>query len=148
MIEEWKIINEYENYEVSNFGNVRNKKTKKILKQSIDSCGYLHICLSKNGKNKTFRVHRLVAPAFIDNLENKNEIDHKDRNKQNNNFNNLRWCSRSENQQNKNGYSNTGEKYIRTLRNGSFIVQIKLKYCKCFKSLDDAIKARDEFLNN
>ena len=82
----WKSIQEYENYEVSIFGNVRNKKTGRILKQAITS-GYYCVGLSSI-KTKTYSVHRLVAKSFIPNLENKEQINHKDKNRLNNNINN------------------------------------------------------------
>jgi len=94
-IEIWKSIQEYENYEVSTFGNVRNKKTGRILKQAITS-GYYCVGLSSI-KTKTYSVHRLVAKSFIPNLENKEQINHKDKNRLNNNINNLEWMSAGEN---------------------------------------------------
>ena len=60
--------------------------------------GYLETHLYINNKNKVFKVHRLVAMAFIPNPENKPEVNHKDGNKQNNSKENLEWCTSSENQ--------------------------------------------------
>jgi len=98
--EEWKPISGYPNYEVSNLGNVRNVSTSRILKPGQNTFGYLHVVLCANNIRKTFRVHRLVATEFIDNPDNKTEVDHMDHNKQNNCINNLRWVSRSENMMN------------------------------------------------
>jgi hypothetical protein len=93
-MEEYRKIRGYENYSVSNFGNVRNDVKGKILQASLDrDNGYKKVAL--NGK--TVRVHRLVAQAFIPNPENKKCIDHIDTHKTNNNVNNLRWCSQQEN---------------------------------------------------
>jgi len=146
-MEEWKIINECEKYEISNNGNIRNKKTNKCLKLEDDKSGYKRIKLCK----KHFLVHRLVALAFIDNPENKPQIDHIDRNKQNNNIENLRWCLRSENNINremKKGITN--EKYIQ-MRNSKYQVSIRNtqnNFIKSFKTLEEAIKARDDILLN
>jgi hypothetical protein len=91
----WKQIDEYENYEVSSFGNIRNKNTGRILK-AANIGGYYCVGLSK-GKTKTFSVHQLVAKAFIENPENKQQVNHKDKNGLNNNINNLEWCNNQEN---------------------------------------------------
>lgn len=94
--EEWKIIQDYDNYEVSNLGNVRNSNTGRILKLTCKG-GYLTTGLSKNSNGKTLPVHRLVALAFIDNPENKPQVNHKDKNRSNNNVSNLEWSTASEN---------------------------------------------------
>jgi hypothetical protein len=93
--EEWKDIYDYENYEVSNLGNVRNKKTGRILK-SYDKGGYSVVGLS-NKKTKTFQLHRLVCQAFVPNPENKPQVNHIDKNGLNNNVMNLEWNSHQEN---------------------------------------------------
>ena len=67
--EVWKNIVEFENYEVSSFGKVRNKKTGRVLKASNHG-GYYYDLLSKDGKCLSFSVHRLVCIAFIPNVEN------------------------------------------------------------------------------
>lgn len=84
-------------YQVSNLGNIRNYKSNRILKSCKDKDGYLLIGLHKNHKLKTVRIHRLVAKSFIPNLENKPQVNHKDGNKQNNNVDNLEWCTMLEN---------------------------------------------------
>ena len=101
MEEEYKKIDGYENYEVSNLGNVRNSKTNRILKPAQNNRGYYHVDLSKDGTTKTFRIHRLVGFAFIPNPENLREIDHIDRIRTNNSITNLRWVSISNNNRNK-----------------------------------------------
>lgn len=58
-MEEWKQITNYSNYEVSSFGQVRNKKTGRILK-AFNNGGYLHIALSQNKHQSSFSIHRLV----------------------------------------------------------------------------------------
>lgn len=98
MKEIWKDVEEYEGlYQVSNLGRVKRVKTGRILKPLKHPHGYLNVGLSKNGivSNKT--IHRLVAKAFIQNLENKPEVNHIDEEKTNNNVNNLEWSTRKEN---------------------------------------------------
>lgn len=91
-MEVWKDIPGFENYQISNYGNVkslnygRTGKTK-LLKPTISGKGYLQVRLSKSGKPNALLVHRLVAMAFIQNLNNRKQINHKDENKFNNNAN-------------------------------------------------------------
>ena len=98
MKEEWREVVGYEGlYQVSNLGQVRNKKGK-ILKQQIRK-GYCDVGLYKNGikQPKIFKVHRLVAETFIPNPNNFPVINHKDENKQNNKQDNLEWCTQQYN---------------------------------------------------
>ena len=86
-------------YEVSNHGQIRNAKTKKIRKQNLLKKGYCFVSgsLGSRNKKKTFKVHRAVAETFIPNPNNLPEINHEDGNKLNNYVNNLKWCTGSEN---------------------------------------------------
>lgn len=100
--EKWIPIKGYEGlYEVSTHGNVRSIKrsgSKGGISKIFDDRGYDRVYLSKNGKMKQFILHRLVAIAFISNLENKEQVNHKDGNKQNNFVHNLEWVTRKENE--------------------------------------------------
>ena len=95
-MEEWKSIIEFPNYEVSSLGNVKNIKTGKVLKNCVKS-GYYHISLTNENYRKSLLVHRLVALAFIENPENKLEVNHKDKNKLNICVSNLEFMTRQEN---------------------------------------------------
>jgi hypothetical protein len=95
-IEVWKNISGWENYSISNLGKVKNNKTGRLLRQSIRG-GYSFVGLSKESKGKTKAVHRLVALAFIDNPENKQQVNHIDKNRSNNNVSNLEWTTALEN---------------------------------------------------
>lgn len=109
MIEEvWKQIENYEDYEISNYGRVRrirydNKGNKgqypipNYLKPKIDKDGYIHYTLCVKQKNKLFSAHKLVALNYIPNPLNKPQINHIDGNKQNNYVGNLEWCTQQEN---------------------------------------------------
>jgi hypothetical protein len=111
MKEVWKEINGYEGiYLISNLGNVKslerfvsnhsgfNKKLKeKYRKPSISKTGYYVLDLQKESKRKTFKLHRLIAIAFIENTFNKPCINHKNGNKLDNRIENLEWCTISEN---------------------------------------------------
>lgn len=97
-MEEWKKIDNFPNYEISNFGNVRNIKRNKEISAIYDKNGYKKVHLFNNGKDKMLFVHRLVAKAFIPNPENKPTVNHIDGNTSNSNINNLEWATFSEQQ--------------------------------------------------
>lgn len=113
MEEIWKDIEGFEGYLVSNLGRVKSlsresywnyKRTRTIRERLLalhpDKKGYLMAWLYKEGKKHTRKVHRLVANAFLPNIENKPQIDHINTNKQDNRVENLRWCTGQENSNN------------------------------------------------
>lgn len=69
------------------------------LKPAKDGGGYLFVGLCKDGEVKPKKIHRIVAEAFIENKESKPFINHIDNNNQNNNVENLEWCTQHENMQ-------------------------------------------------
>lgn len=98
--EEWLPVPDWECYHVSNFGRMKSFKGKSphILTPTFNR-GYLQIGLCSGGKQKTFRVHRLVAELFIPNPDNKNTVNHRDGHKLNNHISNLEWATSTENNQ-------------------------------------------------
>jgi hypothetical protein len=108
----WVEIKNYEGlYEASNLGRVRNADGL-ILKQHINTHGYLQCNLSKNNVKKAFRIHRIIADSFIPNPKRKEQVNHLDGVKTNNYVNNLEWCTRIENMRhaNENGLINKVKK--------------------------------------
>ncbi len=108
--EEWKDLAFFEHYQVSSFGRVRSKDYQvlvkngfkaihkgKIIKPSVQNSGYLIVWLRQGGKTFAKTVHRLVASAFLEKINGKTDVNHKDGNKQNNKISNLEWVNRSEN---------------------------------------------------
>jgi hypothetical protein len=96
-MERYMLITEYENYAISNKGNVKNVISGKVLKPIKNSNGYFQVQLSKNNKKRTVRIHRLVAMMFIPNPETKPYVNHKNGIKTDNSVGNLEWSTHSEN---------------------------------------------------
>jgi hypothetical protein len=95
-MEKWKFVNE--KYEISNTGKLRNGEY--ILKGYVGTNGYVSYSMSMGNYQRKYEMaHRLVAKAFIENPENKPEVNHKDCNRLNNCVENLEWCTHSENMQ-------------------------------------------------
>lgn len=96
MKEIWKDVVGYEGlYQVSNLGRVKSLIRNVVMKQRLNKDNYPEIVLFKNGKHKTFTVHRLVALAFIpnDDVTTKTQVNHIDEDKTNNKISNLEWCT-------------------------------------------------------
>lgn len=160
--EVWRDIKGYEGYyQVSNFGRVKSldrvaiysdgrifKYNGRQLKTTLNK-GYVHVKLSKHSDVKTFKIHRLVAEAFIPNPLNLPQVNHKDENKTNNNVDNLEWCTGKYNmnygtvaQRIKNNidYKLLGEK--RKNKNGKKLYQYSLKgkLIRIYPSIHEAVR--------
>lgn len=161
-MEVWKDIKEYEGlYQVSNFGNIRSlprrgtSKNVHIMFQKYNKCGYKMVGLYKDGKVKNRTVHRIVAETFLDNPLNKEDVNHIDGNKENNNVSNLEWTTHKENMKHarKNNLiritnkvieqgKNVGQKYgkINGLKRAKRILQISY-YNESIKEWDSITQA-------
>lgn len=131
----WKTIEEYPQYQVSNMGRVRSLKHKapRILKLADNDYGYLVVHLYPNGKQKTIKVHRLVAKAFVPNPDNLPTTDHIDRDRKNNFANNLRWADYSEQNNNRSCWGTD--------------VKTKVKCVETEEIFDNALKAAEWIVN-
>lgn len=98
-MEIWKTIpNTNDKILVSNEGRIRSVlRDDRILKPTPDTKGYLRVCVTIDREKKSFKVHREVAKAFLPEIPGKNQVNHKDGDKQNNNVTNLEWVSNTEN---------------------------------------------------
>ena len=148
-MEEWRVINNFPDYEVSSLGRVKSLKygKERIMKPAITKKGYYRLSI----QYVSCFIHSLVAEAFIPRVEGKDFVDHIDRCKTNNMVSNLRWVTGSENSLNTKDINNQlGHRNIR-INTPGFEVQIvrnqKLVLSKTFRTLDEAIQVRDEFLS-
>lgn len=95
-MERWKRSTEYDNYEMSTTGRIRNAKTGRILKTSINDKGYEQVCLRKDNKQHTERVHRLIAETFIEGGREDMNVTHKNDVRHDNRVENLEYATRSQ----------------------------------------------------
>lgn len=93
MTEEYRQVEEFDNYFVSNYGNIKNKHSGIILSRH-DCRGVLRVNLCKDGKKYNRYIHRLVASAFLENLDGKEYVVHIDKNRHRNEVTNLKWISK------------------------------------------------------
>ena len=128
----WKDIIDCSNYMVSNKSRVKHKIMDSLISQYKDTAGYMCITMTMdNLKRKNFFVHRVVAEAFLLNTENKLTVDHIDRDRSNNNLENLRWATRKEQNQNQSKPIDTMK--VMRLDQNSNLIQIH-------DNVDDVIK--------
>lgn len=126
-----------ENYAISNLGNIKNLKTKRILKLRPNYKGYLKTNISVNGKLRTVFPHRLVGQMFIKNPNDLPMVNHKDENKQNNCADNLEWC---DNKYNVN-YGTAKERRAQKRRKKVYKYSLDNEYIEEYNSVIEASKS-------
>ena len=152
-------IKNYETYGITKKGVIKDYRTGKLINCSLNKSGYKKLQLVNPEGKKGFLVHRLVALQFIKQIEGKNEVDHIDRNRINNNIENLRWVNDIEQVENRGNFKNNklNEKYICFETDGQttrYRLQITKNYTKILSksfntkkyTLNDVILYRDDFL--
>ena len=156
-MEIWSEIQGFPKYYISNQGKLKSckKRNEIIMTPQFSKDGYMCNNLFDGVSYHKKTIHRLVAEAFIPNPDNLAEVDHIDRDKSNNTVSNLRWTTISQNRINRTSkVGSTGERYIRCflLKPKPFGVTItrdkKTIFCKYFQTLEEAIFARDAFLDS
>ena len=130
---QFRDIEGFPNYIVSNEGDVINKESGKCLKPHQITGGYLEVQLSKDGKSYHKRLHRIVASSFCLKEVEATEVNHIDGNKANNRADNLEWVTKSENM---NHAYRTGLQ--RTTRNGKVRSVVCLNDGKSFGTISEA----------
>lgn len=148
-MEIWRDVIGFPGYLVSNQGRLKSIKYRKerLLKPSDNSKGYLRCRVD----GRYLYCHQAVAKAFLNNPDNKTEIDHINRKTSDNRVENLRWATRSENSLNRQHKTPlTEHKYIHQNLYGNYKVHIRKDkltvYNKTFSTLTEAITARDKYL--
>ena len=120
--DEWIRLSNHPDYEINvNYPHqIRKSKTKRIIKEFVNTNGYIRLTLNK----KIFYKHRIIAEQFIENddPENKTEVDHINRDKTDNHIENLRWCSHSDNNKNKASFKGVIVDYIDSVPNDTIEV--------------------------
>ena len=100
---EWRVITGFEDYEVNRKGEVRNKYSLRKLKYKLDKDGYQQVVLFKSGKRYYVKVHRIVAMVFLPAKPGYEEVNNKNKNRQDNRVVNLEYMNREENMRHRNG---------------------------------------------
>ena len=146
---EWTTLTEFPDYEITRTGQIRHKHDKRELNPHTCSEGYFAVNLQKDCKKYVRRIHRLLAQTFLPNPLRMPVVDHINQNKKYNNFENLRWTTKSENAINARArVTNTGHQYIYEHPRG-FQVEITREYISMrvfCKTLEEAVAKKEEFL--
>ena len=135
-VERFRVVRSLPMYEVSNKGKIRNRRSNRILKSSLNNNGYLKISLCDK---TTHLIHRLVAKEWCPNPENKACVDHIDGNPLNNRAVNLRWATPSENLMNRSKHKVSTSKYKGVSKHGDkWLVHIRNQHVGLFKDEKEA----------
>ena len=129
----------YENiYGITSCGRVWSYRRQKFLKPGVNNKGYLIVCLRKDGQNKMYKIHRLVAEAYLPNPENLPQVDHIDNDKTHNYVNNLQWITNRDNVR-----KGRNKPILQYTLNGEFVrewecaadvgIEVQSNICTCLK---------------
>ena len=142
----------YPKYMIYDDGRVWSKIGKgRFLIPLVNSRGYLKVHLCEDGIKKTTNIHRLVAMHYIPNPDNKPEVDHIDQDTLNNNIDNLRWATRSENQSNKGIIGAVKLKGVSKAHGDKFraiiTINSKKKHIGVYETAEEASEAYNNYVN-
>lgn len=152
-MEEWRQVVGFPNYQVSNLGNIRSENG--IMTPSLDTYGYRQVNVYRKdgggfrGTGRyTRKVYKLVMEAFVGRQDGKTEIDHVNRNRQDDRLENLRWVTSQENNCNRGKpldmlgivWNKKNQTYMVRIYNGRRIPQ---RYLGCRKTIEEARALRD-----
>jgi hypothetical protein len=127
-MEQWKLINNYEDYSISNFGQVKSNRFNRILRPGMNGSGYFYVNIIKNKRKKTTAIHRLVIEHFGHKKPDENfVVDHLDGNKTNNSIDNLEWVSIQENTIRYYGNNNKNDEILKLKSHGLTLTAISKK---------------------
>ena len=148
-MEEWRPIELFERYEVSNLGNVR--RGGRVLKPGNDTDGYRQVNLYKDSKRHCCKVYRLVMNAFNPNIDGKPQVDHINRIREDDRLENLRWATARENVHNRTGFTEEMNGISWSKKNSTYVVRLTMnggheKYFGSRKTLEEAKSLRDGVL--
>lgn len=146
LMETWRDVVGYEGlYRVSDMGQVHGPR--KLLRPGADGGGYLAVNLCKDGRQILTKVHRIVAEAFIPNPHGKREVDHINRDRQDNRAANLQWATKRENMLNTHRHDSTqyGIYWVklRDVYEVKFRVNKQMRHYGWHATLEQAMHVRD-----
>jgi hypothetical protein len=150
MEEEWRVIPDFPDYEVSNVGNVRRSKNNHLFSPSLDSYGYRQVIIRRDKQPYCRKVYRLVLEAFSPNIDSKPQIDHINRIRTDDRLENLRWVTSSENCRNRGGFTEDMLGISWSKKNSRYVVRLAIDKVETYfgscETIEEAKELRDKAL--